>query len=288
MPKNTFLGKGYLKFSDFKIFVNRNKSITEIELSNKGEIFLNPDLIQILRYAYENSIRLTANNGVNFNNVSDEVLEGLVKYEFESMSISIDGASQEIYSQYRKDGNFEAVINNIKKLNNYKEKYNSIFPKINWQLILMDHTENDIPKVKKMAKELNMTNSFLFTWDWGMKFTPKNREMVAMETGLISLNTAEYSQNNIKHYYSDICRQLTDSPQINWDGRLLGCCIHIDKDFGVNVFGAGLRKAVVSKNYQYAVKMLKGKVGKPKKTKNIPCASCPVYESMLKTGVFIP
>jgi MoaA/NifB/PqqE/SkfB family radical SAM enzyme len=289
MPKNTFLGKGYLKFEDFKKFIDDNKYIRKIELSNKGEIFLNPDLIHIIKYAHENGIELTAGNGVNFNTVSDEVLEGLVKYQFRYISISIDGASQEIYSQYRINGNFDTVIENVKKLNGYKEKYNSKFPVVNWQLILMDHTENDIPKVKKMAKELNMTSSFIFTWDWAMKYTPKNREMVARETGLISLNTTEYSQNNNnKHYYSPICDQLFNSPQINFDGRLLGCCIHIDKDFGVNVFDVGFKKAVNSENYQYAKKMLKGKVVKPKETKNIPCASCPVYKSMLETGKYIP
>jgi len=122
-----------------------------------------------------------------------------------------------------------------------------------------------------------------------MKYTPKNREMVARETGLISLNTTKYSQNyNNEHYYNPVCYQLFNSPQINWDGRLLGCCINIDKDFGVNVFDVGFINAVNSENYQYTKKMLKGKVVKPKETKNIPCASCFVYKSMLETGKFIP
>jgi hypothetical protein len=42
------LGKGYLKFSDFKNFIKNNKFVKSIELSNSGEIFLNPDLIHIL------------------------------------------------------------------------------------------------------------------------------------------------------------------------------------------------------------------------------------------------
>jgi len=36
-------------------------------------------LNEIVRYAYQAGIKLTANNGVNFNSVSDDILETLVK-----------------------------------------------------------------------------------------------------------------------------------------------------------------------------------------------------------------
>ena len=65
---------GYLKFSDFKKFVDDNE-FQEIELSNNGEIFLNPDLDKIIKYAYKKGIRLTALTGVNLNRVSLKTLE---------------------------------------------------------------------------------------------------------------------------------------------------------------------------------------------------------------------
>ena len=39
-----FIGSGFLKFRDFKKLIDRNPWIEVIELSNWGEIFLNPDL----------------------------------------------------------------------------------------------------------------------------------------------------------------------------------------------------------------------------------------------------
>ena len=45
------------------------------------------------------------------------------------------------------------------------------------------------------------------------------------------------------------CRQLWDSPQINWDGRLLGCCVPADFDFEVNVFKTELLQALNSRDY---------------------------------------
>ncbi len=60
---------GYLKFDDFKKFVDDNDFIKEIELSNNGEIFLNPELDEIIKYAYMKKIKLRAFNGVNLNTV---------------------------------------------------------------------------------------------------------------------------------------------------------------------------------------------------------------------------
>jgi len=71
------LGAGVLKFSDFKDIVDKNPRISKIELSNWGEIFLNKELLKIIKYAYKRNVALHAN--VNLNNVSDDVLKGLVK-----------------------------------------------------------------------------------------------------------------------------------------------------------------------------------------------------------------
>jgi MoaA/NifB/PqqE/SkfB family radical SAM enzyme len=280
------MGKGYLKFSDFKKFLYNHKFIKNIDLSNSGEIFLNPDLIHIVKYAFENGIGLTANGGVNFNTVSDEVIEALVKYNFKSMTISIDGASKEIYSTYRINGDFDTVIDNIKKLNLMKQKHGSKFPKLTWQYILMEHNENDVIKAKRMAEELNMSIRFKRTWDKG--YIPKNVEMLKKETNLKYLTREDEITKEKRPYAAgSLCYQLWNSPQINWDGRLLGCCCVFNDDFGVNVFKIGLKRAVNSKRYKYAKKMIQGKVNPPKSIKNIPCCNCPNYKIMRETGSYL-
>jgi hypothetical protein len=199
------------------------------------------------------------------------------------MTISIDGASQEIYSLYRVNGNFNTVIENIKKLNYYKQKYNSKFPELLWQYVLMEHNENDVVKAKMMAKELNMRIWFKLTWEAG--YVPKNVKMLKKETGLNFL-TEEEAFTNLKSPIYTFCDQLWTAPQINWDGRLLGCCIVCKYDFGVNVFKVGLKKAINSENYRYAKKMIQGKVGIPEKIENLPCAHCAIFNTMNKKGVY--
>jgi len=45
------IGSGILKFADFQALLDGNPGLRDIELSNYGEIFLNPELIAILEYA---------------------------------------------------------------------------------------------------------------------------------------------------------------------------------------------------------------------------------------------
>ena len=63
LTKSEVIGWGHLKFENFKDFIDKNPSIKNIELSNWGEIFLNPELKDIIRYAAEKNIALSAGNG---------------------------------------------------------------------------------------------------------------------------------------------------------------------------------------------------------------------------------
>lgn len=106
-------GFGYVSFEAFKNFIDKNKFVKEIETSHCGEIFLNPDFNKIIKYAFEKNIKLTACNGVNMNYLTEEMAENLVKYKFERIHVSIDGATPETYAIYRRNGDFNKVIENI-------------------------------------------------------------------------------------------------------------------------------------------------------------------------------
>ncbi len=109
MRKNNYgvVGAGYLTFENFRRFLKNNAAVKHIELSNSGEIFMNPELKKILEYAFIYKVRLTANNGVNFNDCPEDLLEELVLCEFDALTIALDGTDQETYSWYRQKGSFE-------------------------------------------------------------------------------------------------------------------------------------------------------------------------------------
>ena len=58
---------GYLRAEKFKQLLNDNEFVKGVEIANNGEAFLNPEMKEILEYAYEKQVDITVYNGTNFN-----------------------------------------------------------------------------------------------------------------------------------------------------------------------------------------------------------------------------
>jgi MoaA/NifB/PqqE/SkfB family radical SAM enzyme len=270
------VGSGFLGLNDFRSLLDENPSVRAVELSNYGEIFLNPDLSKIIREAFRRNVKLSANNGVNLNHAKESVLEDLVKYQFSSMTCSIDGASDETYRVYRVKGNFERVIRNIQRINDFKNWYRSLYPRLLWQFVVFGHNEHEIPLARKLASDLDM--EFRVKLSWGADFSPvRNREFVRKQVGLDAATRAEFREKHGSDYMQAICHQLWDQPQINWDGRVLGCCRNFWGDFGGNAFKDGLLRSVNNEKIEHAREML---LGKKAARPDIPCTSCEIYLEM--------
>jgi mannose-6-phosphate isomerase-like protein (cupin superfamily) len=275
------VGLGFLKPDDFQTLLERNPRLRRVELSNFGEIFLNPHLLDIMRCAHERRVMLTASDGVNFNRVSEEVLEGLVKYRFEYLSCAIDGATDETYRLYRTNGSLPVVLANIRRLNELKRLHGSTRPRLQWQFIVFGHNEHEIEKARAMAAELGMEFALKFNWD--TRFSPvRDVEVVRREMGAAS--EAEYRQVFGRHVSDADCRRLWLEPQINWDGRVLGCSRNFWQAYEANAFSDGLVAAVNSPGVRYARQMLLGK--KPPRA-DIPCSTCDVYQDRGESGRWV-
>jgi hypothetical protein len=75
-------------------------------------------------------------------------------------------------------------------------------------------------------------------------------------------------------YGASFCRMLWEEPQINWDGKILGCCCNYWKAFDGNAFTDGLVDVLNSEPITYARLMLQG--ARPPR-EDIPCTTCDLY-----------
>lgn len=269
---------GFLRFDDFKKLIDENSQLEKIELSNFGEIFLNPQLPKIIEYAFEKGVLLSATNGVNLNTVRNSTLEALVKFNFTHMRCSIDGASQETYEQYRVRGNFDQVMKNIDTINAFKKKYKSQYPKLTWQFVVFGHNEHEIAKARQMALDRNMEFETKLNWD--ESWSPvRDKDMVRAEMGIGVTSRSEFKEKKGSNYMEYVCHQLWDNPQINFDGSIWGCCRNNWKAFDANIYENGLEGALNSEQLQYTRKML---VDGIEPRDDVPCTTCSVYKNMRK------
>jgi MoaA/NifB/PqqE/SkfB family radical SAM enzyme len=275
------VGRGYLRFDDFKKLIDRNPQIRKVELGNFGEVFLNKDLPKILEYSYTKGVTTTINEGANLNNAPDEALEALVKYQTAVVRCAIDGITQASYSTYRVGGDLKKVLRNIQKINLFKEKHHSTKPRLIFQFIVFGHNEHEMERAILLSKMLNM-EIFL-----KLNFSPnalavQNQDRVRQLVGYA--DRAEFMERVGKHYHRFQCYELWNSPQVNWDGKLLGCSRNIWEIFADNVFQSDLASCIDNERMQYARKMLMGLV--PAR-EDMHCLRCSVYKSMAQSGEWI-
>ena len=102
-------------------------------------------------------------------------------------------------------------------------------------------------------------------------YTPKDPELVRRITGLSLFDINDYFQNDSSREGTvERCRKMIFQPQINYDGKLFGCCSNTKNLTSVNVFENGLIEAVNSMEYRRVVAgLLKGK-----DCDIDPCANC--------------
>lgn len=281
------LGTGFLTLQNFKRIVDGNRFVSAVELANWGEIFLNPELLQIIRYAHARSIALYASTGVNLNHADETVLEALVRCRFRGLTCSIDGASQETYGQYRIGGDFRQVIDNIKTINRFKLRYHSPYPRLKWQFIAFGHNEHEISHARTMAEDLNMAFEVKLSWEdlYTESFAPiKNAELIRRQTGLGVATRGEFrAKNNREYFWENSCLKLWISPQINYDGRILGCPVNFWGDYG-NAFETGGLASLDNEKMAYAKEML---MGIRESREDIPCSQCTIYQRMRRTGTWV-
>jgi hypothetical protein len=265
------VGKNFLRLADFVALIDDNPWIGEIELSNYGEVFLNPDLPGIFEHAFNRNVTLKIQNGANLNHVQDAALEGLVRHQVAILTCSIDGASQETYARYRIRGNYDQVIANVTRIAALKKAHASAYPRLVWQFIAFGHNEHEIPAARLLAEKLGM--KFYVKLNWDGDFSPvKNLALIRKAAGAASRQ--EFEEKTGKDYTQGICGQLWNGPQVNWDGKLLGCCRNFWGEFGGNAFRDGLVASLNNEKMQYARAMLTGTA--PPRA-GIPCTTCDIY-----------
>lgn len=126
--------KRHLSLDEFKKIVSNFPDLKWINATGEGSAFLNKDYIEMLQYLSER------NTSVYFvdhlEEISDDVIERLVKMRVKGIYISFDAATKETYEKIKVGCDFDRVISNLEKLFWVKKRLKSPFPEINYRFVL--------------------------------------------------------------------------------------------------------------------------------------------------------
>ena len=190
----------------------------------QGEPYINPDFLDMVKLASDKGIyTITSTNGhfLNDKNAKKTIESGL-----DRMIISVDGTTQEVYENYRKEGTLKNVLQGAKNVVKWKKELKSSTPHIIFQFLVVKPNEHQIPEIYKLAEEIGVDEVKL-----------KTAQVYDYEQGNPLIPTIEkysrYAKKSdgtyrVKNKLLNHCWKLWHACVISWDGLVLPCCF--DKD----------------------------------------------------------
>ncbi len=177
----------------------------EVEFHNWGEPLLAKHLVPMITEAHEAGIRTTLSTNFSLPFTAERA-EAIVRAGLDVLGVSIDGARQETYEQYRVGGRLETVLANCRLVRDAKERLGSTTPQLVWEFHVFAHNTDDIALAGTLARELGMELAVVKGWVAGPEWDPERRF----------------------NYFGDPapipCKYLWHHAVVNNDGGAAPCC----------------------------------------------------------------
>jgi MoaA/NifB/PqqE/SkfB family radical SAM enzyme len=222
----------------FQVVLDKMPFIKKLELYKNGEPFLNPDIFAMTRYACDRNIQVTISTNLSFTK-TDDFFEDIVKSGLAKLIVSLDGASQESYARYRKGGNYDLVVSNIRKIIEAKNQLQSKKPEIVWQFLVNKYNEHEIVAAQQISRDLKLE---LDLQPMGLaddlpdaQLDSTIQERMAQWLPANKQYVSECYRGEYRYpLYRGICAQLFTRLVVTVDGKVLPCCWAEDRN---SVFG---------------------------------------------------
>ena len=196
----------------------------------QGEPLLNKSLPEYIQYAHK--LKIFTSTSTNAQALDSDMAKQLVLSGLDKIIISIDGATQEVYEQYRIGGKISKTIVGIQQLSFWKKELKSITPFIEIQCIVFKTNEHQIEEMYKLANKLKVDNLVLktaqiYNYKKGNALIPS----ISKYSRYKKLENGDYA---IKSSLPNTCWRAWSGGVVNTNGDVLPCCF--DKE-SLNKYG---------------------------------------------------
>ncbi len=207
-----------------KVIDEIHKDILYLIFYFQGEPYLNPDFLDMVKYASSKNIYTATSTNAHY--LNDVNAKKTIESGLDRLIISIDGTTQETYESYRIGGKLEKVIEGAKNIVKWKKELKSKTPHTVFQFLVVKPNEHQVEDVKKLAKEIGidevgLKTAQVYDYEHGNSLIPDIEEYSRYK----KMSDGSYKiKNNLDHH----CWKLWHSCVVTWDGIVVPCCF--DKD----------------------------------------------------------
>ncbi len=264
------LPRRMLKLDEFQIIVDKLPFVQDVTLHNWGEPLLNPALPDMIGYAKKRRMNVSFDTNLALP-LSPERAEAIVSSGLDNMTISLDGASQETYGQYRRGGDFNRVIENIRLLVGTKKRLGVTNPAMTWKFIVNRYNEREIDLARDRAKELEVV------FNLSPMGIPDNLQTEWAPSDSYRI----IKRGGISHPRS-ICIWMFRFIVVSSDGSVLPCCNVSDMKYAYgNLLQQDFDEIWNGEQYRLSRKTMVPMLFSPRAKAPIPCTHCREYSTLI-------
>lgn len=229
---------GNLHLTNFKKWIDQTHDhLLYLNLYFQGEPFIHHSFFDLVKYAHEKKIYVSTSTNAHF--LNKENARKTVASGLDRIIISIDGATQETYEQYRINGSLAKVLEGTKELIEAKKVMGSKTPYVIFQFLVVKPNEHEIERVKTLARDLGVDELRFKT---AQVYSPSdNHPLIPTEE-----KYSRYKRNSdgtyvLKNTFENACKRMWMGSVITWDGKVVPCCFdkdaqHVLGDLKTNTF----------------------------------------------------
>jgi len=199
------------------------RTLERVSLYNWGEPLINRHLASYIRFFGKRDIFSSIHSNLSLREFEDDFLDGLIRAGLGELCASIDGATPESYSKYRRGGDFARVIRNLKRLTAAKARVGSQTPVVFYKMLLHRHNEHEVEQARALAAECGVE----FILDEHFGFVEEEREAWIAESlkeKYGSTPVTSVCMDGTMDIHTE-CRQMWDSLVVNSNGDVFPCCL---------------------------------------------------------------
>jgi MoaA/NifB/PqqE/SkfB family radical SAM enzyme len=133
---------------------------------NYGEPLLNRRTADFIRVArtYLMTVSISSNLSMKID------ADSLVRSGLDYLMVSLDGASEDSYTKYRRGGNFGMALDNIRRIVDSKKRFGKPTPRVVWQFLTFEHNVHEVDLALETARSLGVdalviAEPFSVEWD---------------------------------------------------------------------------------------------------------------------------
>lgn len=210
-----------------------HKHLVYMLLYFQGEPYLNPNFLKMAAYAAQKGIYTATSTNAHY--LNDANARATVESGMQEVIVSIDGATQETYQQYRVGGDLEKVKQGVKTLVDWRAKLGSKTPHIILQFLVVRPNEHEIEDIQQLGKELGVDKvvfktAQIYEYEEGSDLIPENEKFSRYRKG-------PDGKYHLKNKLRNQCWKLWMGAEITWDGRVLPCCFDKDGQYVMGELG---------------------------------------------------